>query len=211
MTIRVVVADDHPVVIFGVRQILKSSRHISVVAEASDPKMLMEQLESASCDVLITDFSMPGSIPDGLVMLRNIRSAYPKLRVIVLTMLENPGLQLSMLKAGALTVLNKRNELSKLPQVITAAYEGRYSRSNRAAEPLGGDGAGSEVATLVTPRELEVVRLYVNGMTMTDIAQHLNRSIKTVSTQKISAIRKLGLGGEAELFAYASKHGLMEA
>ncbi|MCY1180093.1 Transcriptional regulatory protein RcsB [compost metagenome] len=98
-----------------------------------------------------------------------------------------------------------------MPQVITAAYEGRYSRSNRAAELNAGDGAGNEVATLVTPRELEVVRLYVNGMTMTDIAQHLNRSIKTISTQKISAIRKLGLGGEAELFAYASKHGLMEA
>ncbi|MNN84092.1 Transcriptional regulatory protein RcsB [compost metagenome] len=64
-------------------------------------------------------------------------------------------------------------------------------------------------ASGISPRELEVVRLFVNGMSMTEVALHLNRSIKTVSTQKSSAIRKLGLTCDAELFVYAQKHGLV--
>ncbi|MNZ52620.1 Transcriptional regulatory protein RcsB [compost metagenome] len=210
MNIRVILADDHPVVIFGARQMLSATQGISIVAEASNPKMLMEKLESVPCDVLVTDFSMAcDGAPDGLVMLKGIRSKFPGVRVIVLTMLENPALMRSIFGAGAVAIVNKRNELTKLPEVVVEAHQRRRSRGAYETSGLVADESQGELANLISPRELEVVRLFVNGMCMTEVAQHLNRSIKTVSTQKSSAMKKLGLNGDVELFAYAQKHGLM--
>ncbi|AGI24574.1 LuxR family transcriptional regulator [Pseudomonas sp. ATCC 13867] len=209
MNIRVILADDHPVVIFGLRQILGATRGIFVVAEATNPKALMEQLERVPCDVLVTDFSMPSDgRPDGLVMLKSICSMFPDVRVIVLTVLDNPGLVTSMFRAGAAAVVHKRNDLMRLPEVVTAAYQQRLARLQPEVWGFATERVG-EFENPISPRELEVVRLFANGMCMTEIALHLSRSIKTVSTQKSSAMRKLGLTADAELFAYAQKHGLV--
>ncbi|WP_422421331.1 response regulator [Pseudomonas sp. GZD-222] len=212
MTIRVILADDHPAILLGVRHTLNAAGGISVVAEASDPKVLMEKLQSVPCDVLVTDFSMPcEEKPDGLVMLNSIHSKFPTVRVVVLTMLENQGLLNSMAHAGALAILNKRYELSVLPEAIVAAFQGRHYRV--AAAQLNPSRPGAEAPDgildhALSSRELEVVRLYVGGMTLTEVALHLHRSIKTISTQKQSAMRKLGLTNDAELYDYAMKQGL---
>ncbi|MNE78267.1 Transcriptional regulatory protein RcsB [compost metagenome] len=142
-------------------------------------------------------------------MLKGIRSKFPGVRVIVLTMLENPALIKSMFGAGAVAIVNKRNELTKLPEVVAEAHQLRRSKRVYETSDLVADEFQGKPASGISPRELEVVRLFVNGMSMTEVALHLNRSIKTVSTQKSSAIRKLGLTCDAELFVYAQKHGLV--
>ncbi|WP_236054391.1 response regulator transcription factor [Pseudomonas arcuscaelestis] len=212
MTIRVILADDHPAIILGVRHALNAVAGISVVAEAPDPKILMEKLGAVACDVLVTDFSMPcDNTPDGLVMLNSIRRKFPAIRVVVLTMLENPALLSSMSHAGALAILNKRYELSVLPEAIVAAFQRRPYRV--ASSQLNPSRPAVEAPDelfehALSSRELEVVRLYVGGMTLTEVALHLNRSIKTISTQKQSAMRKLGLSNDPELYDYAMKQGL---
>ncbi|RAS03502.1 LuxR family two component transcriptional regulator [Cupriavidus alkaliphilus] len=212
MTIRVVLADDHPLIIVGVRQKLADAGDIAVVADADNSRVLMDILRTTHCDVLVTDFSMPcENAPDGLAMLNAIRIKFPALRVVVLTMLENAGLVASMQAAGVLGVVNKRDDLSELPAVIRAAYQGRtgLGTSLRAEmENWASRISPDSTARNLSPRELEVVRLCVSGMTTTEVARHLHRSANTVSTQKHSAMRKLGVTNDAELFDYAQAHGL---
>ncbi len=212
MNIRVMLADDHPLIILGVRHTLSTELGISVVAEAAEPKGLMERLQTVGCDVLVTDFSMPSRhAPDGLVMLNAIRTKYPQVRVVVLTMLENPGILLSMCNAGVLSILNKRDDLSELPTAILAAYQGRKHLGTSVQREIAKcdvSQASQKGVIALSPREIEVVRLYVGGMTTTEIARYLNRSINTVSTQKHSAMRKLGLNNDSDLFGYALEHGL---
>ncbi|SDC89661.1 two component transcriptional regulator, LuxR family [Cupriavidus sp. YR651] len=212
MKIRVILADDHPLIIFGVKQTLATMMGVEVVAEASNSRQLMEKLETVPTDVLITDFSMPmENSPDGLVMLNAIRVKQPGVKVLVLTMLENPGLLVSMRDSGVRGILNKRDDISELPAAVLAAYQGRTffgTAVRREIEQAESGVVSSNPERSLSPRELEVVRLYVNGMTMTEVARHLHRSVNTVSTQKGSAMRKLGLSSDAALFDYAVEHGM---
>lgn len=212
MAIRVILADDHPLIIFGVRQTLAAATGIRVVADASNPRALINLLRTVPCDVLVTDFSMPcGDSPDGLAMLTTLRTRFPHVRVVVLTMLENPGLMVSMQDVGVLGIVNKRDDLSELPAVIAAAYRRRSSLSTSVQEDMRrweNERLQRHSCRSLSPRELEVVRMYVKGMTTTQVARYLHRSVNTVSTQKTNAMRKLGLSNDAELFDYAQEHGL---
>ena len=211
-TIRVMLADDHPLIVFAVRETLCRNLGFTVVAEATNPQALMENLAKVDCDVLVTDFSMPfPAAPDGLVMLNAIRSRFPAVRVVVLTMLENPGLMTSMRKAGALGILNKRDDMRELAAAVVAAFQRRAHLGSSVQREI----AKLEIAApidsaikILSPREMEVVRLYVGGMTTSEVARYLHRSINTVSTQKHSAMRKLGVKNDSELFNYALEHGL---
>ncbi|CAG9168873.1 Transcriptional regulatory protein RcsB [Cupriavidus laharis] len=212
MAIRVILADDHPLIIFGVRQTLAAATGIRVVADAPNPRALTELLRNVPCDVLVTDFSMPcADAPDGLAMLTAIRSRFPQVRVVVLTMLENPGLMASMQDVGVLGIVNKRDDLSELPAVIAAAYRrGKLLGTSVREEMKRWEHQMSRkhACRNLSPREMEVVRMYVNGMTTTEMARYLHRSVNTVSTQKTNAMRKLGVSNDAELFDYALEHGL---
>jgi len=210
--IRVMLADDHPFIVFGLREMLGKRLGFHVVAEATNPQMLLENLAQNECDVLITDFSMPcDNAPDGLALLHSIRTRFPKVRIVVLTMLDNPALLGCMRKAGALSLLNKRDGMQELSKAVIAAFQGREHSSPSVRKALAKLGAASAEALAIgrlSPREIEVLRLYVGGMTTSDIARYLNRSINTVSTQKHSALRKIGVKNDAELFDYAIEHGL---
>lgn len=210
--IRVMLADDHPFVLFGLREMLGKRLGFRVVAEATDPLRLIENLSRIDCDVLITDFSMPGGdTPDGLALLGTIRARFPHVRIVVLTMLENPGPLASMRRAGALALLNKRDSMQELSKAIVAAFQGREHLSasvKKAIAKLGTAYPGMDPIGTLSPRELEVVRLYVGGMKTSEVARHLKRSVNTVSTQKHSAMRKLGVKSDSELFDYANTRGL---
>lgn len=199
---RVLIADDHPIVLMGIRQVLSQRPDVSIVAEAKDPAALLAALAAQPCDAVITDFAMPGgSASDGLAMLAAIRAGYPAARIIVLTMLTNHALLQTIRDAGAFAVLSKRGGLEELPRAIGLLADD----PSGGARPLG---LGAIPAPQLSPREVEVVRLCASGMTLTDIAQMHGRSIKTVSTHKHNAMNKLGLKSDAELVLYASGSGL---
>ncbi|MCA8089372.1 response regulator transcription factor [Burkholderia anthina] len=214
MSVRIVIADDHPLTVLGIRQVLAGAPDLIVVGEASEPGALLDCLARTGCDVVVTDFSMPGHAQaDGVLMIEAIRAAFPLVRIVVLTMLDNPVLLQHILDAGALAVVGKRSGLGELPRAIAAAYHRRsYSGMppGRAPAPVATSAAAAaaDAARPLSPREIEIVRLCATGMSMTDIAVHFERSIKTISTHKHNAMDKLGIRSDAELFHYAVSNGL---
>ncbi|AKJ67013.1 LuxR family transcriptional regulator [Pandoraea thiooxydans] len=212
MTIKVIIADDHPIVRLGIRLMLKDRLNVEIVGEASDSSELIAQLGKMPCDVIITDYSMPGgSYKDGLYLISYIRRYYPDVKVVVLTMLENLAILRSMLKLGVHSILSKSDDQERIAEAVTVVADGSHyvpatlaARLNQASsdESWGGE------APLLSAREVEVVRLFVSGMTITEIAARLNRSIKTVSSQKNNAMRKLGIGRDVDLYKYATRSGI---
>lgn len=214
---RIVVCDDHPVVVMGIRAIL-ASRHddCEVVGEAHTGTQLLELLRTTRCDLVITDFSMPNGDrqDDGLPMLRRLCDRHPGLPVIVLTVVSNPALADAMRKLGVCTVVDKAGMTTDLLGAVRRAY-GLRVNPNQATEEEGKVARSDDNlvrsgrAAMLSPREAEVVRLYADGISATRIAVMLNRSIKTVSKQKSDAMRKLGLHTNRELYEFARDHGLV--
>lgn len=211
MAMRVIIADDHPIIVAGVRLLLENRTDIRVVAEADSAHALLAALRSTPCELLITDFSMPGGeAADGLGLLQRIRRDHPALPVIVLTMVANAGLHGSLLAAGVRGLVDKSSGMGEISTAIQAVSQGRdfVSASFRQGLLQSSFDAQAGAPARLSPRELEVLRLYASGQTMTDIAQRLSRSIKTVSRQKADAMAKLGLKSDLEIYVYAREHGL---
>lgn len=211
---RVILADDHPIFLIGLKVVIEQGHRAQVIAEARAPDELLEKLREHSCDLLITDFMMPVEDQnDGLRLLARIRREHPTLPIIVVTMLNNAGLFHSMLALDIQGLLSKASMANELPAAIDSVSRGKpfiadsVQQSLREAADYGSD-------TLValqdlSPRELEVIRLFATGISVGAIAVQLNRSKQTVSAQKVSAMRKLGLSNDAALFIYLQEHGLV--
>lgn len=209
---RVVVADDHPVILLGVRHALEPFDDISLLAQARHSTELVEALQRAPADVVVTDLAMPGGrYGDGLALIGYLRRHFPMLRIVVLTMLGNGALLRRLVEAGAAGVVGKGDDLAHIGLAVRYAMHGvRYfSPSLRAVFERTGAGNGRMTdAPVLSPREIEVVRLFAAGMSVSEIGVRLNRSVKTVSSHKVSALRKLGVAGDAELIEYARANGL---
>lgn len=203
--IRIILADDHPVVRSGVRAILERNGGARVVAEAATA----DELFAAIAGVALTDFSMPGGdAADGLSMLVRLRLRWPMLPVVVLTMAGNGGVLRAILDTGVLGLLNKSDALNELPLAIRAV-ERRRRYLGVSIRQLLDAGTGIPAAqTTLSPRETEVLRLFASGLTVSAIARRLNRSVKTVSRQKQDAMAKLGLHSDLDVYAYARENGL---
>lgn len=211
--LRIVLADDHPIFLIGLRVVLEQDDAATVVAQASNPDELLGALGSHECDVLVTDFMMPAQQQsDGLRLLQRIQRDYPKLPVIVVTTLSNAGLFRAMLDLNVKGLLSKASVAGELPAAIESIRRGRVfiaDSVNRVLLDAQDHGPDNLVAPQrLSPRELEVVRLLAAGHTVGEIATRLNRSKQTVSSQKVNAMRKLGLNNEAALFIYLQEHGL---
>jgi two-component system capsular synthesis response regulator RcsB len=211
--LRVIVADDHPIFLIGLRVVLEQDDLAHVVAEAGNPDALLQALASHTCDVLVTDFMMPVERQnDGLRLLQRVRRDFPVLPVIVVTTLSNAGLFQSMLDLGVRGLLSKASLAGELPAAVRGALRGEVfvadsvRRVLREAQQHGPDALLA--AERLSPRELEVLRLLSAGHTVGQIAAQLNRSKQTVSAQKVGAMRKLGLANDAALFIYLQESGM---
>lgn len=214
---RIVIADDHPVVLIGLRALLEQGENdYVVVGEAHSGKALLDLLARCPCDLVITDFSMPteGGAADGLYLIRSIRRQYPNLPILILTMLNNLALIRGMLDAGARAVVEKTAMTRELVSAIrTISSHGQVYVSDELRRRLGVHGPvghfrASDTIPALSVREAEIMRLLARGLTVTEIARMTNRSIKTVSQQKHDAMRKLGITTDNELFEYMRSHGL---
>lgn len=218
--IRIVIADDHPVVLLGIKALLSEyGAGMQVVGEAGSSKELLALLPHCECDLLVTDYSMPDATgaEDGLAWLKRLRREYPALPVIVLTMIHNPALVRGMLGAGVNGVVGKAAMTRELLLAIRAVAAGRSYVSEHVREVVAdppvfdtghGDSAGNDPSAL-SRREAEIVRLYASGLTITQIAERVHRSVKTISQQKNNAMRKLGLTSNSQLYEYARVWGLL--
>ncbi|BBP75077.1 DNA-binding response regulator [Pseudomonas gingeri NCPPB 3146 = LMG 5327] len=211
--LRIALADDHPIFLIGLRAVLERDPGLSVVGEASTPQALFDLLGERPCDVLITDFMMPTADQnDGLKMIEALVRHYPDLPILVVTMLNNAGLFRYILDLGVMGLLSKASLAAELPVAIRHVRQRKVFVAQSVRQTLAQAG---ETGThrlgdqeQLSPRELEVTRLLAAGRTVGEIAARLCRSKQTVSAQKVSAMRKLGLSNDAALFLYLQEHGL---
>ncbi len=211
--LRIILADDHPIFLIGLRVVIEQDHNARVVAQACTPNELLLILRSHECDVLVTDFMMPAERQnDGLRLLQRIRREFPQLPIIVVTTLSNAGLFQAMLTLNVKGLLSKACVASELPAAIRSIRRQEVFMADSVHRVLleAGDHEAERLKPpeQLSPRELEVVRLLAAGNTVGEIATQLHRSKQTVSAQKVSAMRKLGLSNEAALFIYLQEHGL---
>lgn len=213
-TVKIVIADDHPIVLMGVKSSLASIPDIELCGEAQDSDSLIQLIKDHHPDLIITDYNMPANSAfcDGNRLLEYIHRHFPALKIIVLTMINNPLMLKHILSHGIQGILLKSESLSELRIAIEHIRKNEKYFSRPLLDLLSEADRQTNQPTnplsLLSPKESEVLRLYISGQTITEIASTLHRSIKTISAQKNQAFRKLGLQNEKELYEYSIKHKL---
>jgi DNA-binding NarL/FixJ family response regulator len=204
--INVVIADDHPIVRAGIRFLLESLRHVHVIAEVSDGAELLELLASVRPDVVITDISMPGM--DGLTALKEIRERHPSLRVMVLSMHHSAEMAKRAVAAGAAAYLHKDASHFELASAIDSVMTtGSYVSVAVARELMA--PSEPELESMLTPRQIEILKLLATGKSAKEIGFALGISSKTVDVHRSRIKERLGLRDLAGLVAYAIRHRLI--
>ncbi len=207
--IRIIIADDHPVVRAGMRQILSESEDLEIATEAGSGEELLEAIAGADFDVALLDITMPGI--GGLDTLKRIKALRPRLPVLMLSIHTENQFAVRCLRAGAAGYLAKESAPEELVKAIRQVIGGRKYVSTDLAERLAMD-LGRDLRRLpherLSDRELQVLCLLARGRTVTDIAVDLNLSAKTISTYRSRILEKMGMSTNAELIAYAVKNEL---
>jgi len=186
---------------------------MALVATAHSTDALFGVLQHCACDLLLTDLHMPGGmLADGVPMLNLLRQGWPHLPVLVFTMQDNLALLQMVAAAGARGVMLKSEPLSRLPEAIRCVHRGGSYFSDALQDKwLASERQARRVpATPLSIREQEVFIEFVRGANISEIAQRLGRSVKTVSRQKRVAMAKLRLANDVEAFAYAHAQGLLD-
>ncbi|EJC4279569.1 response regulator [Salmonella enterica] len=167
----VIIADDHPIVLFGIRKSLEQIEWVNVVGKFEDSTALINNLPKLDAHVLITDLSMPGDkYGDGITLIKYIKQGAP----------------------------------TDLPKALAALQKGKKFTPESVSRLLEKISAGGYGDKRLSPKESEVLRLFAEGFLVTEIAKKLNRSIKTISSQKKSAMMKLGVENDIALLNYLS-------
>jgi DNA-binding NarL/FixJ family response regulator len=206
--IRILLADDHAVVLKGVRQVLALADDFEVVGEALNGADTLDMVRTRPADLLICDISMPGT--HGVDLLRRIRETHARLPVLMFTMHADNHLAMRLLQAGANGYLTKDCEPEELISAVRRTARGRrYVDPGLAATLLLSPPDDKPPHTRLSNRELEVLTLLSGGATVTAIARDLRLSAKTVSTHKSRLMQKLGLESGTDLVRYAMQHGLI--
>lgn len=200
--IRVIVADDHPVVRHGVCHLLDRQPDIRVVGQAVDGAELIGMLDAHPADVAVLDLSMPHL--QGLELVQLVRESHPTLAIVVFTMQRPDIIARSLVQAGILGFVRKSRPVEELVRAVRAASQGRRSFPD-SVEPVG-DALPHE---RLTCREAQVFQCMIQGIPIKDIALDLEISASTASNHVAKVREKLGARTNGEVLLYASRHGLM--
>jgi DNA-binding NarL/FixJ family response regulator len=209
LMIHLLIADDHAIVRRGLRQIVAEDPELVVSGEASNARELMPLLRERSCDVLLLDLGLPDR--SGLEVLAELRERRPSLPVLVLSVHPEEQFGIRILRAGAAGYLAKECAPEELIRAIRKVHRGGKYVSSSLAEKLAFSLGGGERPPHedLTEREFEVLTLIASGKTVTQVAEALTLSVKTVSTYRARLLEKMGLHNNAELMSYALRHGLV--
>ena len=209
--IRVVIVDDHAIVRRGVRQIVAEHPGIEVVAEAGDYAELTAYLRDADCDVVLLDIALPGK--NGIEILKSLRERHPRIRVLMFSTYPEDQYAVRALKAGASGYVNKSSAPEKLAEAIQQVALGRRYITPEVAESLAASLAEPESRKpheLLSDREFQTLRLIASGRKLSEIADELAISPKTVSVYRARVLEKLKLRTNTELARYAVANELVE-
>ena len=202
--LNVIIADDHPIVLFGIRKSLEQIEWVNVVGEFEDSTALINNLSKLDANVLITDLSMPGDkYGDGITLIKYIKRHYPQLSIIVLTMNNNPAILSAVLDLDIEGIVLKQGAPTDLPKALAALQKGKKftpESVSKLLEKISASGYGDK---RLSPKERSAAPVR-RRFPVTEIAKKLNRSIKTISSQKKSAMMKLGVENDIALLNYLS-------
>jgi DNA-binding NarL/FixJ family response regulator len=205
------IADDHAIVREGLKQILSDIPNMAVEGEASSGSEVMDLVRKGNFGVVLLDISMPGKT--GLEVLKQLRDEFPRLPVLILSMYPEEQYAVRVMKAGANGYLTKESAPEQLVNAIhRVAAGGKYistSLAEQLATALSSD-MDKPLHERLSDREYEIFRLISTGLSVSQIADKLALSVKTVSTYRGRVLEKMNMQNNAELTHYAIKYGLVE-
>jgi DNA-binding NarL/FixJ family response regulator len=209
---RIVMCDDHPVVLAGLQNLMAAEPDFNIVGTASNGTAALKMICELKPDIALIDISMPGL--NGILLARRLATDAPSVRVMVLTLHEDRAYLKQALDAGVRGYLLKRSAAENLPQAVRAVRTGGlyvdpaivdtvFERKNRRTGRI----SGRAVLPELTEREAEVLKLTALGFTNKESARRLAIGVKSVETYKARGLEKLGLNTRAELVRYAAARG----
>ena len=219
--LRIALLDDHAVVRHGLVARLTAEADIAVVGAYSTSRELMAGLLLEPADVLLLDYALGPDELDGVSLIRALRAKFPDCPILVLSTHHEPATVALALRVGARGFVGKGEEMAELVKALRKVESGavylsaemsyRVAEATTAFDARGGDDGADALllGAALSAREREVIRCYLAGMTVSEIAEKFKRSIKTISSQKATAFRKLGVTSNNELFKI--RHTIGEA
>lgn len=206
--IRILIADDHAIVRGGLKQIIATTEDVEVAGEAAQGTEVLEKLRTCRVDLLLLDMTMPGI--SGVDLIRRVRTEYPVLPVLVLSIHNEAQVVARAVRAGATGYVTKDSD----PDILLAAIR-KLAGGGRFIDPKLIDvmvfdthSSGAAPHEILSDREFQVLHLLAAGKSISAIAEVLVLSAKTISTHKMRLMQKLGIENNADLIRYAIKHGL---
>jgi two-component system invasion response regulator UvrY len=208
---RILVADDHPLLRSGLKQVISQEPDLTVAGEAETSDEVLQQISEREWDFVVLDITMPGR--GGLDVLREIRRQRPELPVLVLSMHAEDQFAVRAIKAGANGYLSKETAGTELVTAIRKVLTGKKYVSPNLAEMLA-DALDSDIArplhASLSDREFQVLCQIASGKTVSQIAQETSLSVKTVSTYRSRVLEKMKMRNNSELTRYALQNGLVK-
>lgn len=210
--LKILIADDHPLIRRGLSQILKDNLPVRILDEVDDGAAVLTALEKEKYDVLILDISLPHR--DGMDILIDVKKLHEKLPVLMLSIQPEEQYALRALKLGASGCLNKAVAPENLVEAVKTVAGGRTyinsTVSQLMLENLNSD-VGENPHGALSEREFQVLLMIGRGLSVSQISEQLNLSVKTVSTYRTRLLKKMGLANSAQLTSYVYRKGLLEA
>jgi DNA-binding NarL/FixJ family response regulator len=211
--VRAIIADDHPLVLLAIENLISGYPNMEIVGRAADATELFAEVDRGSCDLVLMDLYMPGgSDGSGLEVVRQFKSRYPDIALVVLTMETEAAELQKVISLGVEGLVSKRDRIDLIHVAVITALA-RECYVGPAVRALIADASATQrldyVRKILSRRELEVFTQYASGYGVTEIAARLERSVKTISAQKCTAMRKLALHSDAELFRFAVEYGVI--
>lgn len=209
--IRVLIVDDHPAMRRGLREIISDATEMDVIAEAGNAAQALEQVRKVRPDVVLMDISMPGR--SGLEALADIKVEQPELPVLICSIHAESEYALRALRGGAAGYIPKDSDPEELITALHKVVSGRRYITPALAELLAADAGGDLTHApheSLSNREYEVLRAVATGKSMSQIADEMSLSVKTISTYRSRILEKLHVATTAEMIRYALEHKLVE-
>ncbi|MFA6313466.1 MAG: response regulator transcription factor [Sterolibacterium sp.] len=207
--IRIVIADDHAMVRGGLKQIVATTSDIEVVGEATHGHQVLAMLAETPADLLLLDMTMPGL--SGVDLIRHLHEETPAIPILVLSMHNEVQVVARALKAGASGYVTKDSE----PEILLLAIR-KIAAGGKYIDPALVDAMVFDARDRdslphdsLSEREIQILKMIAAGYALSDIADQLHVSSKTVSTHKMRLMQKLGVENNADLIRYATRHGLV--
>ncbi|WP_336777966.1 response regulator transcription factor [Pantoea sp. USHLN256] len=214
--VSIALLDDHFLILRGLNDVLNEKHNFTVAGAFTNSEQLLKSLKTKLVDIVIIDYELAPADVDGLTLIKMLHRLHSSLPILVVSAHYNPATVALALRAGAKGFIGKNRPFEELQKAVIEVSRGQIYLEPGMVQQLAEQQHQGEVLingnlssdnvkratslSSLSPKELEVIRCFLTGMTVTDISEKFNRSIKTISGQKQSAMRKLGVKADHELF-----------